>query len=91
MNNPAVQGLQVDEVLDVRGLSAAEGFQKAREQLAAMPEDQLLELICDEGEVLRRLPYGLRADGHEILVSEPASPGVRLILRKRLLIDSNEE
>lgn len=85
MVDQSVKGLQVDEVLNVKGSSPGESFQKARRQLEAMEEGQLLELICDEDDVLRTLPFGLRADGHEIVVSEPAADGVRLIIRKRTL------
>ena len=62
------------------------GYAKARERLQAMTENQVLELYLDEGEPLRSIPFGLRADGHEIVVSEPASPGVRLLVRKRTLL-----
>ena len=62
------------------------GYAKARERLQAMMENQVLELYLDEGEPLRSIPFGLRADGHEIVVSEPANPGVRLLVRKRTLL-----
>ena len=84
--NPSVQGLRVDLSLDVRGTEGPDGFQKARSTLAQMQEQQILELYVDEGEVLRTLPFGLRADGHEILISEPASKGVRMLIRKQSLL-----
>ena len=83
---PPLQKLQVDQSLDLRGVERVEGFAKARERLQAMTENQVLELYLDEGEALRSIPFGLRADGHEIVVSEPASPGVRLLVRKRTLL-----
>lgn len=51
-----------------------------------MAENEVLELAIDEGEPLRSIPFALRAEGHEILVSEPATPGVRLLIRKRKLL-----
>ena len=83
---PSVQKLQVDQSLDLRGVERVAGYATARERLQAMTENQVLELYLDEGEPLRSIPFGLRADGHEIVVSEPANPGVRLLVRKRLLL-----
>ena len=51
-----------------------------------MAEDDVLELYLDEGEPLRTIPFALRAEGHEILISETANPGVRLLVRRRSLI-----
>jgi len=80
------EGLRVDHSLDVRGLAAPASYRKAVERLKAMAENEVLELSIDEGEALRTIPFGLRAEGHEILVSEPMSGGVRLLIRKRSLI-----
>ncbi len=75
--------LQIDAVLDVRGLPGPQSYFKAVERLGEMAEPAVLELHIDEGEPLRTIPYGLRAEGHEILVSEPVKQGVRLLVRKR--------
>ena len=80
---PSVQKLHVDRSLDIRGLKPADGYGRAKAELQAMAEQQVLELFLDEGESLRRIPFGLRAEGHEIVVSEPVSGGVRLLVRKR--------
>ena len=77
------QGLRVDQTLDLRGVERAEGYREARERLTQMAEHQVLELYLDEGEPLRSTPFGLLAEGHEILVSEPSTNGVRLLVRKR--------
>ena len=81
-----VQKLRVDQTLDVRGLERPAGYRKAVERLQAMAENEVLELYLDEGEALRTIPFGLRAEGHEILVSEPSQNGVRLLVRKRALL-----
>ena len=83
---PSLQGLRVDQTLDVRGVERPGDYVKAVEQLQQMAENQVLELYIDEGESLRTIPFGLRAEGHEILVSEPAKEGVRLLVRKRSLV-----
>ena len=80
---PSLKGLRVDQTLDVRGLESPAGYHKTVERLRAMAEQEVLELYIDEDEPLRTIPYGLRAEGHEILVSEPANKGVRLLVRKR--------
>ena len=79
-------GLRVDQSLDARGLEGPIGYRQALERLAAMAEHEVLELHIDDGRALDTIPFALRAEGHEILVSEPAQPGVRLLVRKRPLL-----
>jgi TusA-related sulfurtransferase len=76
-------GLRVDHSLDTRGLEGPAGYQQAIERLRRMAENGVLELYIDDGTALETVPFGLRAEGHEILVSEPAPRGVRLLVRKR--------
>ena len=78
--------LKVDASLDIRALESADGYHRAVAQLRDMPEDAVLELYLDEGEPLSNIPFGLRAEGHELLVSEPVKQGVRLLIRKRTLL-----
>ena len=80
-----LKGLKVDQSLDVRSTASPEGYHKAVAQLSVMKEHEVLELHIDEGEALDAIPFALRAEGHEILVSEPAKNGVRLLVRKRAL------
>jgi TusA-related sulfurtransferase len=81
-----LKGLKVDQTLDVRNDARPEDYRNAKKQLDAMAEDQVLELFIGEGEPLRSIPFGLLAEGHEILVSEPYQDGVRLLVRKRSLL-----
>ena len=83
---PSLQGVRVDQSLDIRGVERPASYLKAVEQLKQMAENEVLELYLDEGEALRTIPFGLRAEGHEILVSEPAKEGVRLLVRRRSLV-----
>ena len=76
-------GLRVDQSLDVRGQEGPAGYQQAVERLTAMADGEILELHIDEGRALDTVPFALRAEGHELVVSEPAQPGVRLLVRKR--------
>ena len=79
-------GLRVDASLDIRGLQGPVGYQQAIERLREMRENDVLELHLNDDESLRTITFGLRAEGHEILVSEPAKAGVRLLVRKRALV-----
>ena len=81
-----MKGLRVDQSLDVRGLEGPTGYARAIERLQQMADGDVLELHLDEEPALRSVPFGLRAEGHEILVSEPSQPGVRLLVRKRPLL-----
>lgn len=80
---PSTKGLRVDRSLDVRGILGPDGYHQAVTSLQQMQENDVLELYIDDGDPLRTIPFGLRAEGHEILVSEPATAGVRLLVRKR--------
>ncbi len=86
MTAPTAKGLKVDQSLDIRGVEQPASYRQAVTRLSQMAEDEVLELYLDEGEPLRTIPFGLRAEGHEILVSEPAARGVRLLVRKRTLL-----
>ena len=79
----SLRGLAVGQTLDARGLQGPAGYHQAVARLETMAEEEVLELYLDEGEPLRTVPFALRAEGHEILVSEPARQGVRLLVRKR--------
>lgn len=81
--SPSTKPLRVARSLDVRGLETPANYLKAKEALEALRDHQVLELHIDDGEALRRIPFGIRAEGHEIVVSEPAKDGVRLLVRKR--------
>ena len=83
MSELSSPGLRVDRSLDVRGVPSPESYLKAKQTLAELADTQVLELYLDDGEPLRSIPFGLRAEGHEIVVSEPATEGVRLLVRKR--------
>ena len=78
--------LRVDQSLDVRGMESPAAYQRALDELKPMDENDVLELHIDEGEALRTIPYALRAEGHEILISEPAQHGIRLLVKKRPLL-----
>ena len=80
------RGLRVDQSLDTRHSPHPAGYHEAVVRLNAMAENEILELHIDDGESLLTIPFGLRAEGHEILVSEPAANGVRLLIRKRSLL-----
>ena len=76
-------GLRVDHSLDVRGLEGPAAYHQAVSRLKQMDDNDILELYINDGEALRTIPFGLRAEGHEIVVSEPANNGIRLLVRKR--------
>ena len=79
----SLQKLKVARSLDARGIASPDAYRKASEQLSAMKEHEVLELHINEGEALDAIPFALRAEGHEIVVSELARDGVRLLVRKR--------
>ena len=90
MHRASTQPLKVNQSLDVRTLAVPADYLKAKECLEALGEDHVLELYIGDGEPMRRIPFGLRAEGYEILVSEPATNGVRLLVRKRASLRGEE-
>lgn len=74
----------MDQSYDARGVKSPEAYHKAVDHLGTMKEFEVLELHIDEGEALEAIPFALRAEGHEIIVSEPAKEGVRLLVKKRV-------
>ena len=80
---PETPRLHVDRSLDIRGVGSPDGYHRAVATLQEMAEHEVLELSLDDGESLSTIPFGLRAEGHEILVSELTKQGVRLLVRKR--------
>ena len=78
--------LRVDQSLDIRGVERPASYAQVIARLQSMAENDVLELYLDEGDALNTIPFGLRAEGHEIVISEPANRGVRLLVRKRLLV-----
>ena len=82
------RALRVDQSLECRSQSGPAVYAAAVKQLQDMAEDAVLELYLDEGEPLRTIPFALRAEGHEILISEPANPGVRFLIRRRSLLSA---
>ena len=86
MGPSSIGKLRVDQSLDVRGVERPAGYAKVIARLQAMEENDVLEVYLDEGDALHTIPFGLRAEGHETLISEPAHSGVRLLVRKRNLI-----
>lgn len=87
----STQRLQIDALLDVRGEKPSDCYTKTREALKPLEEGQVLEVEVDEGEVLLTLPYAVKADGHELLISEPCAEGVRFLIRKRASLFAEEE
>jgi len=87
MRQPIAPGLKVDRSLDVRGVASPANYQQTKQLLQELSDGQVLELYLDEGEPLSRIPFGLRAEGHQIIVSEPVNEGVRLLVRKRAPVE----
>ena len=83
------RGLRVDQSLDVRAVADPAAYHDAVARLNGMAENAVLELYIADAS-LRTIPFGLRAEGHEILVSEPAESGARLLIRKRSLLPPGE-
>ena len=72
----------VDVHLDLRGVRCPMNYIRTKLKLDELDPGQVLEVFIDEGEAVRGLPMGLQEEGHEILETEPASPGHRVVIRK---------
>ncbi len=73
---------QAAKRLDLRGVRCPMNYIKTTLALETLGAGQQLEVLLDDGEAIKGIPMGVRDQGHEVLLTEPADPGYRLLIRK---------
>ena len=77
--------VDVDEVLDLRGVMCPINFVKTKLQLETMDDGSVLEVHLDDGEPIVNVPRSVKDEGHKILAIESEDSGewYKLIVRKQ--------
>ncbi len=65
-----MQGIKIDQNIDLRGVSCPLNYVKTKLKLEEMEVDQVLEVLLDDGESIVNVPRSAKDDGHKILEIE---------------------
>ncbi len=77
--------MQIDEQLDVKGLTCPMPMLKTKKSLAKLSGGQVLEVLATDKNVFEDFNAFCQQTGHELLLCENAGEGVyRLIVRKKV-------
>lgn len=73
---------EADERLDLSGVPCPHNTAQAAMKLLLMDEGELLEIIIDDGEPKKNVPFSLEFEGHEIVRMEQIDSQWRLLVRR---------
>ena len=74
---------KAENSLNLRGVVCPINFVMAKLKLEEMEDDQILEIIIDDGEPMLNVPRSIKEEGHKIIRVERLSDGsYRLLVRK---------
>ena len=75
--------VKIDQNLDLRGVTACPiNFVKAKLKLECMQPGQVLEIIIDDGELIKSVPLAIREEGHEIIGLKKIGDRWELLIKK---------
>lgn len=73
---------KADEVLDLSGVPCPHNTARAAMKLLLMDEGEYLEIIIDDGEPKKNVPFSLEFEGHEIVRMEQVGSQWKLLVRR---------
>ncbi|MCX6179692.1 MAG: sulfurtransferase TusA family protein [Chlorobiales bacterium] len=73
---------EIAHTLDVQGISCPVNAVRVKAAVASLKEDELLEVLVDEGEAVLRVARTLKDFGHRIVKVENRGHGLSVIVRK---------
>lgn len=76
------QNYLVSKSIDVRGVSCPVNAVRAKQAIAALSDDELIEVIVDEGESLIRVVRSINDAGYRIITSHPLDNAVAIVVGK---------
>ncbi len=71
-----------DETLDLRNVACPNNFVKTKLKLEEMQQEQVLEVILDDGEPIKNVPRAVKEEGHHILKVEMIGNKWKLLIKK---------
>jgi len=57
----------MDKTIDLRGICCPTNFVKAKLALEYAAEGEVLDILLDDGELVKNVPRSLKAEGHRLL------------------------
>ncbi len=74
--------IEITSTLDVQGIACPVNAVRVKAAVALLKEDELLEVLVDEGEALLRVAQTLKDAGYRIVKVENREDGLRIIVGK---------
>ncbi|MEW6087345.1 MAG: sulfurtransferase TusA family protein [bacterium] len=76
--------IKSDQKLDLRGVLCPMNFVKTVLKLEEMTENEVLEVLLDDGDPVVNVPRSVKEEGHEVVgVEKLEDKGYRLIVKKK--------
>lgn len=79
--------IKINEKLDIRGVLCPMNFVKTVLKLEQMQDEEILEVLLDDGDPIANVPRSVKEEGHEIVAVDKMENGFRLLIRKKLPLD----
>ncbi len=76
-------GVNIDKIIDLRGLSCPLNYVKAKLKLEEMEVGQVLAIFLDDGEPILSVPRSIKEDGHKILEIKQVEDYFKVLVKKR--------
>jgi tRNA 2-thiouridine synthesizing protein A len=77
-----VKDVQPDETLDLKGIPCPQNSARALLKLEGMEGGSMLEIIVDDGEPIKNVPFSLEDEGHEIINKVKTDKIWKILVRK---------
>ena len=75
--------IKIDEKLDIRGVLCPMNFVKTVMKLEQMQNEEVLEVLLDDGEPITNVPRSVKEEGHQIIgVEKLEENGYKIIIKK---------
>ena len=72
--------------IDVRGVSCPVNAVRVKQAISAIGDDELIEVIIDEGQPLINVVRSINDAGYRIYKSQPGQNSVTIIVGKRITV-----
>lgn len=75
--------IKINEKLDIRGVLCPMNFVKTVLKLEQMKDEEMLEVLLDDGDPIANVPRSVKEEGHQIIsVEKLEENGYKLIIKK---------
>lgn len=75
--------IKINDKLDIRGVLCPMNFVKTVLKLEQMQDEEILEVLLDDGDPIANVPRSVKEEGHQIVsVEKNIDGGYRLLVKK---------